>query len=812
MKCHRCEMWRHLQCSSLRNRGRRDRVDRDNWLCNHCKDEDKSMGIPAPATTIPISGRDGGNPDLQILQWNCDSLAPKVEELEQLLAKKKIDVAALQETKLRAEDGDIVVHDFNVIRKDRPRSLLKGHSRGGGLAFLVKKGLTYRWLWDKDVDGAEMMAIEVIGRDKTLKMVNVYVPPARSRGGGDTCTGWINALPLEKEWIVIGDLNAHHEWWDAVVPRDTRGEELADALDEKQCMVLNDGTATRYHKGTGIRSTPDVFVCHTEEADKWSWEVLAGLSSDHLPILVCNGTSRPENATKKRLTWSWKKADWSAYKEQVKESALRIMEEVDDGTVAELEQKIRKAILDAARKWIGMRAMLTRSTVVMTEEIRAEMEKRDEMKEKWSDNIDDVKEADGRITALVKEEKRCQWRQHVQNNASGSKMWKVMRQLRGKKSPDKSGEVLIHRGRGIAGGRAKANAFMEEYARVSRVRVPKGLQVARSTKKEVAKTLRNYEPREEDTELTLEEVQTALQRLDDRKASGPDDIHPRLLRMLPPEGVKLVWRLFNRSWMETAVPQNWRQGKIVPLLKEGKPADQVASYRPICLTATLGKWMERVLADRLTYCLETRELLSPMQAGFRGNRSVEDQLLRLSQSIEDGFQEKQKTVLAIFDYAKAYDKVWRPGLLWKMTQMGLGSRLIRWVQEWFASRRAWVELNGVNSDKSDLVQGLPQGAVLSPLLFLIYVDDLTKEMPPGVEISLFADDVAVWAKDRSVEKATDLVQNATEAIVRWSERWLMILSVQKCEVALFRHWRTTGRRSTSVRPVFSTNRTLRSWE
>jgi ribonuclease HI len=776
-----------MQCCSLRNRGRRDRADKARWLCDLCKEEEKRNATPAPATTIPISGRDGGNLNIRILQWNCDSLAPKVEELEKLLSEKRIDVAVLQETKLRAEDGDIVVADYNMVRRDRQRCFLKGHSRGGGLAFLVKKGVAYRTLWGKDVDGAEMLAIEIIGRDVTLKMANVYVPPTRSRGGGIQCTGWLDVLPLEKEWLVIGDVNAHHEWWDAVVPRDERGEQLAERLEDNQCMVLNEGEATRYHRGTGIRSTPDVCICHTEEADRWSWEVVGGLSSDHLPIIVSPGTPTSSNKDRKRLTWAWKRADWEAYGKQVTAESLRIMEVEEATPVSDLEKMIRSCILDAAKKWIGMKAMLTRNQGVITDEIRAEIAKRDEMKSAWGENVDSVKEADTRINALVKEERRAQWRQHVDRHASGGKMWTVLRQLRGKKPPDRSGEMLVHRGRGIAGGRAKANAFVEEYARVSRVRVPKELQSARNTKKLVARHFREADvPTEEDAEITLEEVQAALQCLDERKASGPDEIHPRLLRMLPLEGVKLVWRLFNRSWMETVVPQNWRQGKIVPLLKEGKPADQVASYRPICLTATLGKWMERVLANRLTYCMESRGLLSHMQAGFRGNRSVEDQLLRLSQSIEDGFQEKKKTVLAIFDYAKAYDRVWRPGLLWKMTQMGLGNRLIRWTQEWFASRRAWVELNGVTSDGADMVQGLPQGAVLSPLLFLIYINDLAEEVnPEEVEISLFADDVAVWSKDRSVERATTMVQHATEAIVRWSKRWLMTLSVEKCEVSLF---------------------------
>ena len=153
-------------------------------------------------------------------------------------------------------------------------------------------------------------------------------------------------------------------------------------------------------------------------------------------------------------------------------------------------------------------------------------------------------------------------------------------------------------------------------------------------------------------------------------------------------------KIVNGSLKETRIPQNWRNGKIIPILKNGKPPEAIPSYRPICLTSCVGKLMERVINKRIMYKLESRNMLNENQAGFRSSRSVEDQLIRLSQTISDGFQDREKTTLALLDYAKAYDKVWRDGLLLKMIDMGVGESVVRWIQCWLSNRKAWVEFEG----------------------------------------------------------------------------------------------------------------------
>ena len=120
-----------------------------------------------------------------------------------------------------------------------------------------------------------------------------------------------------------------------------------------------------------------------------------------------------------------------------------------------------------------------------------------------------------------------------------------------------------------------------------------------------------------------------------------------------------------------------------------------------------------------------------------------------------------------------------------MCDMGIGASIIRWIQSWLANRKAWVEFDGVKGKTKTFSQGLPQGAVLSPTLFLIYINDVTENLPEDVKISLFADDIAVWASSKNIREASDLLQRAIDSINGWSKKWLMTLNIEKCEVSLF---------------------------
>jgi hypothetical protein len=186
---------------------------------------------------------------------------------------------------------------------------------------------------------------------------------------------------------------------------------------------------------------------------------------------------------------------------------------------------------------------------------------------------------------------------------------------------------------------------------------------------------------------------------------------------------------------------------IVPILKPGKPQRQLDSYRPIALTSCLAKVMERMVAKRIQHLAESCGMLNSNQSGFHPQRLTEDLVIRLSQAISDGFQAKKppnRTVLALLNFSKAYDKVWRADFLATMLKKGVPVRYVQWIQGFLSNRQARVRLSRAYSRTWAMREGVPQGSVLAPLLFLFVMDDLQDCLPEGVHSSLFADDSALW--------------------------------------------------------------------
>ena len=210
-------------------------------------------------------------------------------------------------------------------------------------------------------------------------------------------------------------------------------------------------------------------------------------------------------------------------------------------------------------------------------------------------------------------------------------------------------------------------------------------------------------------------------------------------------------------------------------------------YRPISLTSCTSKLFERMVLRRLTYFIEQQDILSPVQAGFRPGRSTVDQVL-LSQSIADSFHQSKpgaRTVLATVDFAKAFDSVWHSALLSKLLSLDLPLCFVEWIRSYLSDRHSKVRICNSYSRPFRLRRGVPQGLVLGPVLFSLYINDLPTFLPASVKTSLYADDLAIWASSPSVECATSIVQAAFNRLVEWSSKWRLPLNPLKCETSFF---------------------------
>ena len=243
-----------------------------------------------------------------------------------------------------------------------------------------------------------------------------------------------------------------------------------------------------------------------------------------------------------------------------------------------------------------------------------------------------------------------------------------------------------------------------------------------------------------DITITTAEVQKKLQDLRTDKAPGVDLIHPRLLKELAVQVAYPLAIIFQQSIDQTRVPQQWRTANVIPIFKKGSKRD-TANYRPISLTSHIGKLLERIIRDHIMRHLDNKQLIKPSQHGFLPGRSCRSNLLEFLERVTDDTDRGNNTDIAYLDFAKAFDKVPHAILLVKLKALGVNDQVSSWIEAWLTDRRQRVVVSGETSVWSAVSSGVPQGSILGPLLFIVYINDLDEKMTSTV--LKFADDTKI---------------------------------------------------------------------
>jgi hypothetical protein len=289
---------------------------------------------------------------------------------------------------------------------------------------------------------------------------------------------------------------------------------------------------------------------------------------------------------------------------------------------------------------------------------------------------------------------------------------------------------------------------------------------------------RSKYPAMPDFTVTEAGVIKLLSNLNVKKAVGPDEISPRILREARLEIASVLTFIFNQSLNDGQIPDDWLIANIFALHKKGA-TDQPENYRPISLTSVVSKVMEHIVHSSVSNFLESRSIISPRQHGFRPGHSCETQLILAiddwAKALDDGFP----TDIAIFDFSKAFDSVPHQRLISKLSSFGIRSKTLQWITAFLSGRRQRVVINGSKSEWLPVTSGVPQGTVLGPLLFLLYINDITAEI--SSEIRMFADDCILYRQIKSHSDRLAL-QNDIDSMLNWSLKWQMQYNSKKCHI------------------------------
>ena len=221
------------------------------------------------------------------------------------------------------------------------------------------------------------------------------------------------------------------------------------------------------------------------------------------------------------------------------------------------------------------------------------------------------------------------------------------------------------------------------------------------------------------------------------------------------------------------------------LHKTGKPEDLAGSYRPFSLTSCLDKPLKKAVADNLSNWAEANKNFNKQQNGFRENRSTNDNLLKLFETIKLGFCKGHPTTGIFLNVKKAFDQVWYDGLLFKLTAMGLNRKLIRWISNFLYQGKLIISISNQLSDPITPIHGVPQGSPLSSIQFILYVNDIPQPPDAQVNRSQFADNIAIWAQAPGIRSINLRLQKYLNQILTWCDRWRIKLNLGKTHLINF---------------------------
>lgn len=275
--------------------------------------------------------------------------------------------------------------------------------------------------------------------------------------------------------------------------------------------------------------------------------------------------------------------------------------------------------------------------------------------------------------------------------------------------------------------------------------------------------------------VTAHGVQCAIERLPLKTSPGPDGISAKLLKLTKHHSAYILSLIFQQSIDTGCVPDDWRSAFIIPIFKSGD-SSLPGNYRPISLTSISCKLLEHIIHKHIMIYLNDNNLLHINQHGFRKNLSCQSQLFELVTDLHQSLHSSLYVDAILVDFSKAFDRVPHNRLILKLRNLQLDHKTTKWIEQFLTNRKQFVKIQNHISTSERVISGVPQGSVLGPLLFLIYINDISTDI--NASIRLFADDCIIYKEIRTPTDTIDL-QSALSKLTDWCSLWQMQINTDK---------------------------------
>ena len=672
-----------------------------------------------------------------------------------MIEDMKPDLIFITETWLHPDikNAEVMLSGFSdPIRKDRTGR------RGGGCIMYAKQGLTLR---EEVIVGSEDTAsvwATLFGGNGSKTTIGLcYVPPNDREADVKLHHIYREVCRENKQCVIIGDFNHRTIDWD--IPR-------AEHADQEFLEAVQDCYLTQHvREPTRGENILDLILI-TEEHMIEDTTILPPLSnSDHNVIsfsLIVE--ERLSDDSTVRIV-GYNKADWEGIRDVL--GRVEWDEWLTDKATTEENLETFTNILESACKGIPTRKKTRRKrSVWMNRKARKAIRKKTKTWKKYrqtgnAEDHDRYRKALYMATKTVKTAKgdfEIKFAAEIKNDSKSFFSY-ARSKLRTK---EQIGPLRDTNGNLIEEPKLMAILLNEFFSSVF-----------------TTEDLTNIPSLECQVELMADitigaaEVQRKLQDLRTGKAPGADLVHPRLLKELAVQVAYPLAIIFQQSIAQSRVPQQWRTANVIPIFKKGSKRD-AANYRPISLTSHIGKLLERIIRDHILRHLDSKQLIKPSQHGFLPGRSCQTNLLEFLERVTDDTDRGNNTDVAYLDFAKAFDKVPHARLLVKLKALGVNNQVSSWIEAWLRHRRQRVVVGGEEFDWSAVSSGVPQGSILGPILFIVYINDLDEKMTSTV--LKFADDTKISSNSQQE------LQRDLDTAVEWAKTWQIQFDTNKCKV------------------------------
>ena len=709
---------------------------------------------------------------LKLFLLNCNSLNPKLGEIKELIRSNLPDVFCFNETWLEK-----YIPKFNNYMAEWKHR----NSSGGGVGIIINRALSYRPInlipFKNGV--LEAIAINLFVENCTIGILNIYNPNKNLTF--EELLHYKNQL--SKVHVIVGDFNGHSPILDDNKKSNFTGRTLEEFISTENINLVNPKNFYTYiDRRTGRQSCLDLCLTTPELTPLTSIIQKADMGSDHLVIQLTIDINPAKINIINTKKWKINNETLAKFSMDYIEPKIFKPNNIEN-LVNDLVERITLSAENNFKTLNPNKKLRTKLSAWWNDDTKKAVQERRRArklleKHPTKENLENYRKLHAKSKNINITTKRNFIKTYISSltfDVPQSKVWKKIKTFKGNYNDNSlpivsNGKIVINpiEKANLIADNLKVdniNLFNEQFCENKvklKCAIPDNTGIGGS--------------------IEIEELMQSINELK-VKAPGHDHVSNDMIKMLNMNYIEELLDVFNQSLITGIYPKSWKHSLISPILKPDKPKDQVKSYRPISLLPCLGKLLEKIVGKRLQYFIESHNLLAPYQSGFRPSKSTTDVLIQLETKIRQAFTNSQYCAVLYIDLQGAFDSVWHVGLLYKLSQMGITGNTLRWIKDYLKERTYQVIVDGHKSNVNKYSCGVPQGAVLSPILFNIMMADFP--VTAKCNTFIFADDVTIECTHNSPLTVQNNLQVYVEEIVKWTKGWGLKINVNKTKLQYF---------------------------